>query len=222
MMLADLRLYQLVSPSLPVGAFTYSQGLEWAIEKGWVCSAETLSDWLSAQMTGTLATLELPILRQLQTSLAKGDSDTVKYWCDFMVASRETKELRQEERQRGIAFARLLPQLGIELDDTLQQRVKQTQLMAFALATVHWHIDSEKLCCAYVWGWLENTVMSGVKLVPLGQSAGQKMLFALAEQIPAIVELSAHWPQEDIGSFTPAQVIASSRHETQYTRLFRS
>lgn len=103
-MLADLRLYQLVSPSLPVGAFTYSQGLEWAIEKGWVCSAETLSDWLSAQMTGTLATLELPILRQLQTSLAKGDSDTVKYWCDFMVASRETKELRQEERQRGIAL----------------------------------------------------------------------------------------------------------------------
>ncbi|MDD8915496.1 urease accessory protein UreF, partial [Escherichia coli] len=152
MMLADLRLYQLVSPSLPVGAFTYSQGLEWAIEKGWVCSAETLSDWLSAQMTGTLATLELPILRQLQTSLAKGDSDTVKYWCDFMVASRETKELRQEERQRGIAFARLLPQLGIELDDTLQQRVRQTQLMAFALAAVHWHIDSEELCCAYVWG----------------------------------------------------------------------
>lgn len=221
-MLADLRLYQLVSPSLPVGAFTYSQGLEWAIEKGWVCSAETLSDWLSAQMTGTLATLELPILRQLQTSLAKGDSDSVKYWCDFMVASRETKELRQEERQRGIAFARLLPQLGIELDDTLQQRVKQTQLMAFALAAVNWHIDSEKLCGAYVWGWLENTVMSGVKLVPLGQSAGQKMLFALAEQIPAIVELSAHWPLEDIGSFTPAQVIASSRHETQYTRLFRS
>ncbi|HCH51092.1 MAG TPA: urease accessory protein UreF [Proteus sp.] len=221
-MLADLRLYQLVSPSLPVGSFTYSQGLEWAIEKGWVSSPETLSDWLSAQMTGALATLELPVLRRLQQSLLVANRDDVKYWCDFIVASRETKELRQEERQRGIAFARLLPQLGIELDDTLQACVKQTQLMAFALAAIEWNISSEKLCCAYAWGWLENTVMSGVKLIPLGQSAGQKMLFALAERIPEIVEQSAHWPQEDIGSFTPAQIIASSRHETQYTRLFRS
>ncbi|MEQ4922619.1 urease accessory protein UreF [Proteus hauseri] len=221
-MLADLRLYQLVSPSLPVGSFTYSQGLEWAIEKGWVSSPETLTDWLSAQMTGALATLELPVLRRLQQSLLLTHMDEVKYWCNFIIASRETKELRQEERQRGIAFARLLPQLGFELDDNLLACVKQTQLMAFALASVQWNIDSEKLCCAYAWGWLENTVMSGVKLIPLGQSAGQKMLFTLAEKIPAIVEQSAHWQQEDIGSFTPAQVIASSRHETQYTRLFRS
>ncbi|OAT26148.1 urease accessory protein UreF [Proteus myxofaciens] len=221
-MLATLRLYQLVSPSLPVGAFTYSQGLEWAIEKGWVCSPETLADWLSAQMDGTLATLELPILRQLQKSLSLNDRIQVKYWCDFIVASRETKELRQEERQRGIAFARLLPQLEIELDDELLACVKQTQLMAFALAAQRWNIDIEQLCAAYAWGWLENTVMSGVKLVPLGQSAGQKILFSLSEHIPAIVELSAHWPVDDIGSFTPAQIIASSRHETQYTRLFRS
>lgn len=221
-MLATLRLYQLVSPSLPVGAFTYSQGLEWAIEKGWVCSPETLADWLSAQMDGTLATLELPILRQLQNSLSLNDSVHVKYWCDFIVASRETKELRQEERQRGIAFARLLPQLDIELDDDLLACVKQTQLMAFALAAERWNIDIEQLCGAYAWGWLENTVMSGVKLVPLGQSAGQKILFSLSEHIPAIVEQSANWPIDDIGSFTPAQVIASSRHETQYTRLFRS
>ncbi|MEQ5272118.1 urease accessory protein UreF [Proteus terrae] len=221
-MLADLRLYQLVSPSLPVGSFTYSQGLEWAIEKGWVCCPQTLADWLSTQMTSTLATLELPILRRLQENLAQAKMSEVKYWCDFIVASRETKELRQEERQRGIAFARLLPQLDIELDETLQACVKQTQLMAFALASVKWNISAEKLCCAYAWGWLENTVMSGVKLIPLGQSAGQKILFTLAEQIPAIVEQSAHWPTEDIGSFTPAQIIASSRHETQYTRLFRS
>lgn len=221
-MLADLRLYQLVSPSLPVGSFTYSQGLEWAIEKGWVCCPRTLTEWLSAQMTGALATLELPVLRRLQENLALAQMDAVKYWCDFMVASRETKELRQEERQRGIAFVRLLPQLDIELDDTLLACVKQTQLMAFALAAVQWNIPTEKLCCAYAWSWLENTVMSGVKLIPLGQSAGQKILFTLAEQIPAIVTQSAHWPEEDIGSFTPAQVIASSRHETQYTRLFRS
>lgn len=221
-MLVDLRLYQLVSPSLPVGAFTYSQGLEWAIEKGWVNSPETLADWLSAQMSGTLATLELPVLRRLQTSVLAANQAEINYWCDFIVASRETKELRQEERQRGIAFARLLPQLNIELDDVLLNCVKQTQLMAFALAATHWQIDAEKLCGAFAWGWLENAVMSGVKLIPLGQSAGQQILFRLATQIPAIVAQSAACPQEDIGSFTPALIIASSRHETQYTRLFRS
>lgn len=221
-MLADLRLYQLVSPSLPVGSFTYSQGLEWAIEKGWVNTPETLADWLSAQMTHAIATLELPVLRQIHANLSRGDINAVKYWCEFMIASRETKELRQEERQRGIAFARLLPQLGIELDTDLQTCVKQTQLMAFALAAVNWHIDIDKLCNAYAWGWLENTVMSGVKLIPLGQSAGQHILFTLTERIPVIVAQSATWPIDDIGSFTPAQIIASCRHETQYTRLFRS
>ncbi len=116
-------------------------------------SRNLVKDWLSAQMTGTLATLELPILRlNYKRVWQKGDSDTVKYWCDFMVASRETARVKAGRASTGIAFARLLPQLGIELDDTLQQRVKQTQLMAFALAAVHWHIDSEKLCCAYVLG----------------------------------------------------------------------
>ncbi|AXH64164.1 urease accessory protein UreF [Providencia huaxiensis] len=221
-MLADLRLYQLVSPSLPVGSFTYSQGLEWAIEKGWVTTPETLASWLTAQMTHAIATLELPVLRQIHTHLLSADMEKVSYWCEFIIASRETKELRSEERQRGIAFARLLPQLGIELDTTTLSCVKQTQLMAFALAAVNWQIDVEKLCAAYAWGWLENTVMSGVKLIPLGQSAGQNILFTLAERIPEVVTQSAIWPIDDIGSFTPAQIIASSRHETQYTRLFRS
>lgn len=221
-MLADLRLYQLVSPSLPVGSFTYSQGLEWAIEKGWVTTPDTLANWLTAQMTHAIATLELPVLRQIHANLSRSDWQQVTYWCDFIIASRETKELRQEEHQRGIAFARLLPQLAIELDATALACVKKTQLMAFALAATHWNIDVEKLCTAYAWGWLENTVMSGVKLIPLGQSAGQHILFTLAERIPEIVAQSATWTVDDIGSFTPAQIIASSRHETQYTRLFRS
>ena len=103
-MLADLRLYQLVSPSLPVGSFTYSQGLEWAIENGWVTTPDTLASWLTAQMTHAIATLELPVLRQIHTHLLCSDIEKVTYWCDFMIASRETKELRLEERQRGYCF----------------------------------------------------------------------------------------------------------------------
>lgn len=221
-MLADLRLYQLISPSLPVGAFTYSQGLEWAIEKGWVTDPQTLSLWLSNQMMNSLATLELPVLRKIRWLLADGQTEEAQQWCDFVVASRETKELRMEEKQRGHAFAQLLPQIGIELESATRAMVSQTQIAAYALASLKWDIPPTQLCGAYVWGWLENAVTTGVKLIPLGQSAGQKLLIELSDQIPMAVKKAAEWPEDDIGSFTPAQVIASSRHETQYTRLFRS
>lgn len=98
-MLTDLRLYQLISPSLPVGAFTYSQGLEWAIEKGWVKDEQSLALWLTSQMQDSLATLEIPILIQLHHLLGVQSYEKAQYWCDFIVASRETKELRIEERQ---------------------------------------------------------------------------------------------------------------------------
>lgn len=221
-MLTDLRLYQLVSPSLPVGAFTYSQGLERAVEKGWVTDIESLSQWLITQMDLSLATLDLPLLRRIQQAIKQGDVAQAASWCELLLASRETKELRQEERQRGIAFARLLPKLGIELDEITLSLVKTAHLAAFALAAVHWAIDGDRLCAAYAWGWLENTVMTGVKLIPLGQSAGQQLLVSLAEKIPVIVEHSAQCSSDEIGSFTPAQLIASCQHETQYTRLFRS
>ncbi|CAE6922575.1 Required for maturation of urease via the functional incorporation of the urease nickel metallocenter [Vibrio sp. B1REV9] len=221
-MLADLRLYQLISPSLPVGSFTYSQGLEWAIEKGWVHDVQSLSDWLTTQLMDSLATLELPVLRKLRWLIAEGNNSEALGWCDFVIASRETKELRQEEKQRGAAFAKLLPQLGIELDEHTMNMVKQTQIAAFAIAAIKWDIPPVQLCTAYSWSWLENAVMAGVKLVPLGQTDGQKLLLEIANLIPDAVTKATNWPCEEIGSFTPAQVIASCRHETQYTRLFRS
>ncbi|WP_394136117.1 urease accessory protein UreF [Aliivibrio fischeri] len=221
-MLEDLRLYQLISPSLPVGSFTYSQGLEWAIEKGWVTNVTELKHWLSNQLMDSLATLELPVLAKLTQLLQQEEWQQAQDWCDFIIANRETKELRLEERQRGLAFSMLLPKLGIELNQTTLPMVKQTQVAAFALAANHWNLTPTKLAAAYTWGWLENAVIVGIKLVPLGQSAGQQLLLEMAEIIPQAVEKSQHWPEHLIGSFTPAQVLASSRHESQYTRLFRS
>ncbi|MBP3141226.1 urease accessory protein UreF [Aliivibrio fischeri] len=221
-MLEDLRLYQLISPSLPVGSFTYSQGLEWAIEKGWVTNVTELKHWLSNQLMDSLATLELPVLAKLTQLLQQEEWQQAQDWCDFIIANRETKELRLEERQRGLAFSMLLPKLGIELNQTTLPMVKQTQVAAFALAANHWNLTPTKLAAAYAWGWLENAVIVGIKLVPLGQSAGQQLLLEMAEIIPQAVEKSQHWPEHLIGSFTPAQVLASSRHESQYTRLFRS
>ncbi|MGS0689401.1 urease accessory protein UreF [Shewanella sp. 30m-9] len=221
-MLPELRLYQLISPSLPVGGFTYSQGLEWAIEKGWVTTPQALEDWLKSQMLASLTSLELPILVRIQGYLAADDYVQAQAWCNYLAVSRETKELRLEEHQRGIAFVQLLPTLGIALTPELTTMVKTTQLAAFALGINQWQIPLDKALGGYLWSWLENAVVVGIKLVPLGQSAGQQLLMSLAESIPAAVEKALTMADEDIGSFTPAQVMASCRHEHQYTRLFRS
>lgn len=221
-MLAELRLYQLISPSLPVGGFTYSQGLEWAIEKGWVTDVAMLENWLHSQVVESLASLELPILIRLQACLADEEYQQAQTWCDYLAASRETKEMRLEERQRGIAFVRLLPKLGVELNAELAKMVETTQLAAFALGINQWGIPLEKALGGYLWSWLENAVVVGIKLVPLGQSAGQQLLLKLADAIPAAVQQALQTKDHEIGSFTPAQVMASCRHEHQYTRLFRS
>ena len=221
-MLPELRLYQLISPSLPVGGFTYSQGLEWAIEKGWVTTSQALQNWLESQLLESLTALELPILIRIQGALADNNYNQAQAWCNYLAASRETKELRLEERQRGLAFVQLLPKLGIQLSAELTKMVQTTQLAAFALAINQWNIPLAQALGGYLWSWLENAVVVGIKLVPLGQSAGQQLLMSLAESIPVAVEKALQMADQDIGSFTPAQVMASCRHEQQYTRLFRS
>jgi len=130
--------------------------------------------------------------------------------------------LRKEERQRGAALARLLPNLDIQIPDHLSATVASCQLTGIALAASQWNIDSQLLCRGYSWSWLENNVVAGVKLIPLGQTHGQQIMLDLAADIPAAVLQAEQIKDADIRSSTPAMAIASSRHETQYTRLFRS
>ncbi|MCP8687103.1 urease accessory protein UreF [Marinobacterium sedimentorum] len=221
-MLPDLRLYQLTSPSLPVGGFTYSQGLEWAIERGWVTSSESLGDWLESVLEHSLVTLELPLLSRLHAAFGQQDKARVEEYCQWLLCCRETRELRQEERQRGAALATLLPNLGIEISPELAETLRSTQLAGFALAAVRWDIAPRDALLGFCWSWLEAGVMAGVKLVPLGQTAGQQLLLRLSEIVPAALERALGIDDDHIGSSTLALAIASSRHETQYTRLFRS
>ncbi|WP_299022293.1 urease accessory protein UreF [uncultured Photobacterium sp.] len=220
--LADFRLYQLMSPSLPIGAFTYSQGLEWAVEQGWVTDQNSLQGWLLDILHHSLVTLELPILRRLYQAAEMQDIKALKYWNQCLYANRETKELRLEEQQRGLATVRLLNQLDEQFAPILNELEQDNQLVAFALAANAWKIDIESLCAGYLWSWLENATMAGVKLIPLGQTAGQQILLSASTQLPAALAASMLVNDHEIGSFTSAQVIASSRHETQYTRLYRS
>ncbi|MGF1684031.1 urease accessory protein UreF [Photobacterium minamisatsumaniensis] len=220
--LPDFRLYQLISPSLPIGAFTYSQGLEWAIENGWVKDRASLEQWLVDILHHSLVTLELPILQRAFHAIASENKPSLEMWNQWLYASRETKELRLEEIQRGKATARLLKQLDNHFAPDAIEHVEANQLACFALAAHSWHIDLKSLCAGYLWSWLENATTAGIKLIPLGQTDGQKLMLSVSELLPNAIEASYLVEDHEVGSFTPAQAIASSRHETQYTRLYRS
>lgn len=217
-----LRLMQLVSPSLPIGSFTYSQGIEWAVECGWIDSAGSLGEWISDQLRTTMARLDLPVLRRLYLAAEKGEREELEKWSRLLLACRETSELRQEEINRGRALADLLVALGVANARTWKPVLVSCQAAGFATAAVAWGIEYEDAATGYTWSWLENLVLSAVKIIPLGQTAGQQLLKDLAEGVPGIVAQSLDVADGAIGASNPALAIASSRHETQYTRLFRS
>jgi len=220
--ISRLRLLHLVSPSLPIGAFTYSQGLEWAVECGWVESEAQLLDWISDLMHSSLTHLEIPCLARLFRACAENDNEALTYWTNYLIASRETRELREEEHNRGRALARLLPEIGIPVSTRIMPLLKRCQLAGFAHAAYHWKIPLRSAAEGYLWGWLENIALAGVKIVPLGQTAGQKIIAALTPPIPGMVEKGLALADESIGACCPAQALASSLHETQYTRIYRS
>ena len=220
--LPDLRLMQLVSPALPIGAFTYSQGLEWAIECGWIKNEADLQDWLLGQMQDGLAYLDLPILKRLHQSFVEQSLESAEHWSAYLLASRETRELRQEEINRGRALTTLLGDLAIGDVASYSTALNQTQAAGFALAAVYWQIPLQQVGLGYAWGWLENQVAAAIKLIPLGQTAGQRVQLEMSVYLPETVTTGYEVSDDQIGASAPALAIASSLHETQYTRLFRS
>ena len=220
--LGRLRLMQLVSPALPVGAFTYSQGLEWAVEAGWVRDVATLIDWLEGLTDDGLAQLELPILRRLYLACRQADAAALEHWGRRLYASRETRELRAEEHNRARALITLLVDLEIPRAADWRGQLVHCQAAPFALAAAHWQIGLEDCLLGYAWGWLENQIAAAIKLVPLGQTDGQRVQLQLAGRLPAAVGQALGVDDDDIGAGAPALAIASACHETQYSRLFRS
>lgn len=219
---ALLRLLQLASPALPVGAYAYSQGLEWAVEAGWVTDVATLGRWLDEQLTESFGRVDLPLLVRLHEAASKRDDDAMRRWSRALMARRETRELVADDRDRGRALARLLRDLGIETAIPWVDRDDAPFAALAALAAAAWALPLGALLNAYAFGWLENQVVAGVKLIPLGQVAGQRLVLALTPRIPAVVATAMALADDEIGGTLPILAIASSLHETQYTRLFRS
>nr|AJG37978.1 urease accessory protein UreF [uncultured Gammaproteobacteria bacterium] len=220
--LSLLRLMQLSSPTLPVGAFAYSQGLESAIEAGVITNKESLATWLKDSLTFSLKNVDLPLFSRLYKSWESTDAQNVLAWNQNLFAQRETKELRDEDHQLGLALARLLDDLGIERAKVLRKEKQLCFLTLFTLAAVEWKIDVEQAANGFIWSWLDNQIAAAIKLVPLGQTDGQRVLLELLPIIPEIVEQGLAVKDDEIGASLPMMAILSSQHETQYSRLFRS
>ncbi|MEJ2622646.1 MAG: urease accessory protein UreF [Candidatus Thiodiazotropha sp.] len=217
-----LRLMHLVSPSLPLGSFAYSQGLEWAVEDNWIKDEAELLLWTENLLQTSLTHLDLPLLQRLYESCEDQDLPRFCYWSRYLTACRESRELRDEETNRARALAALLPEWEIPTDAAWLEVIKNNHLSGYAFVAQQWRISIKQAAEGYLWSWLENITLSGVKIIPLGQMAGQRILQACIEQIPALVKIGLSRNDEEIGLSSPAQAIASSLHETQYTRIYRS
>lgn len=221
-----LRLLHLASPALPIGTFHFSQGLEYAVEAGWVHDEESARDWIGGVAQGSLATLDLPVLHRLLEGWRGNDERSVIRWNAFLLAARETAELRAEDRHLGSALLRVLAecQLTTELFDRPAAKFPAgvAHATAFSFACARWGIDARAVIQTYAWAWLENQVLNTVKLVPLGQSAGQRIIHTVVTPLGALCERSGDFKDSDIGISGVAVALASGRHETQYTRLYRS
>lgn len=225
--LALVRLLQLASPTLPVGAFSYSQGLEWQVDCGAIRTEADAGDWIAAVFDAGIASFELPLLAEQMRAWAAGDVAAVIDLNDDYLASREAAELRAETVQMGWSLVRLLAELDAFASiPGWRARLLAIEAPAFptawSAAAAAWQVAPGEALVAYLWAWLENQVMAAVKAVPLGQSAGQRLLAMLGARIPALAAAALVLPETAWSNYTPGLAIASSRHETQYTRLFRS
>jgi urease accessory protein len=223
--LALVRLLQLASPALPIGAYSYSQGLESAVAHGDVLDAATATTWIGDALEFVIAPGEAAVLWRVLDAFRREDWGRAVEWNDWFRASRETAELRAETEQMGGSLVRLTTDLDL-LDSAAHTAVAMMAPVmlpaAFALAARGFGISANKALTAYVWSWLENQVLAAIKTIPLGQVAGQRMLMHVGARIPAVVTVARSIADEDMSTFAPGLTIASSRHETQYTRLFRS
>lgn len=211
-----LAAMRLASPALPVGAFAYSQGLEYAVEAGWIADAEGSRLWLEGLLENGLGRLDLPVLLRLHRAV--DDPEAFAGWNHFILAARETAELRFEERQLGRALRQLLQ----SLEAPLPEATDCGWVAMFAWAARYWQLGEREACLAYAWSWLENQLAAAAKTVPIGQTDVQRLLQCLSPLLIDLCQRAEDLGDAEIGGGLPGLAMASILHETQYSRLFRS
>lgn len=220
-----LHLLQLASPSLPIGAYSYSQGLEAALEAGIVSDEASARAWIADQLMHIVARFEAPVFRRLLQAFAARDAAAVAHWNERFLAARDTAELRAETLQMGYSLSRLA--LDLKLGDdalaALLPPVTETPLpTALAFAAVALDVPHEAALLGMLFSWTENAALVCVKSVPLGQVAGQRLLLSLTPEIEAAAALALSLEDDGLCNWAPGLSLLSMRHETQYSRLYRS
>jgi urease accessory protein len=229
---ALLQLIWLASPALPVGGFSYSEGLEGAVEHALVHDEDSAKRWLVDQLHLTLARADLAVMAQAIPAWRNEDTDRIGALNAWVLQTRETAELRQQTEQMGRSFVEWLRTVRPDLVEGMavpwastgsaRAEISLAYPLAFALAASAGTAPLRDCLLAFAFGWAENMMQAAIKSVPLGQSAGQRILSALAAEIPAAVDKALASSDDERQSFSPMLAILSARHETQYSRLFRS
>lgn len=216
------RLLQLASPALPVGAFAYSEGLESAVAEGLVVNYGDAESWIVGGLEDGFARLDLPVFGRLYRAFTDGDIDQARACSHWLRACRDTAETRQSDRDMGQALARLLDQLGVEAAGEWTRWPATTFPTMFALAAVKWSCAREAAAEALGYAWCETRVAAAIKLVPLGQTDGQRLLLTCGTRLPGLVEACINVELDDIAGGMPGVFMGSAAHEVLTTRLFRS
>lgn len=218
-------LLRLASPQLPIGGYSYSQGLEMAVEQGLVHHAESAQRWIADQLLLNLARFEAPLLLAHCQAAASEDWTQLRHLAEQQRASRETRELRLESRQMGYSLQQLLSGLP-ELDQPAQQLFSELDepglAVGWALAARAWQIEPEDALTAWLWGWLENQLAVLMKTLPLGQQAAQRLTSQLLPLLDQAQRQACELQPQHWGSAAFGLALASMAHERQYSRLFRS
>ena len=219
-----LQLIWLASPALPVGGFSYSEGLESAVERASVATESMAADWLSDQLHLTLARGDLAVIAQAIPAWRADQPDRIRHLNNWVMQTRETSELRAQSEQMGRSLVEWLRNHDGANPAHIQvcASLPPTYPVAFALAASQTEANLRDCLLAYAFGWAENMVQAALKSVPLGQSAGQRILARLSRDIPPAVEAAMALGDDQRQAFSPMLAILSSQHETQYSRLFRS
>jgi urease accessory protein len=233
-----LRLMWLASPALPVGGFSYSEGLEAAIDAGRVQGEAAVGDWLLDQLHLSLARADLPACAQaFRAWQSPSDAPRLQDLNDWVLATRESAEFRLQTEQMGRSLVEWLRN-GEHAGDLriaccAELSPAPTWPVAFALACAlacaHEPLAEDpsqdsaaSALLALAFGWAENMAQAAMKSVPLGQAAAQRILTRLTQAIPSAVQQALALPDHERQAFTPGLAILSARHESQYSRLFRS
>ena len=218
-----LHLLQLVSPALPVGAYSYSEGLETLVELEIINDVESLKHWLTQELRYGAIRLEAAVMLRAYHALKAEDKPSITYWNNWLSATRDTEELRAQSQQMGGSLIRLLQELQPQIIPIIKALDKPyNYAIAFGIAAVNWEIDPTAALLGYLHSWVSNLITGGIKLIPLGQTAGQLLLLELQELISSATVEIMNLHDDELSCCSWGLSLASMGHEQQYTRLFRS